>query len=134
MTLDQTIAPTRAKLYVRTKRQNLDRLRDTAMSQSSGWDGDRQYSYETYEQYSDRLTVNFIRHERSNYDDLLDDGHDRDTLRRKVLRMIGERYPPLMRECARQGADMTGYRLEVVPNEKGILQRFWRKLDEQKVG
>lgn len=88
-------------------------------------DVDARYHSETDESHVDRVTVNFIRHRLTNYDRLLISGHDYDEVRAAILRKIFEVYPVLIRECARQGADMRGFKFKLVAGDRGILQRVW---------
>ncbi|TDK50424.1 DUF2293 domain-containing protein [Antarcticimicrobium luteum] len=114
----------RIKLKVWGKDRNFNHLKCCALSRTR--EGDPRYYKEAEEQHGERAMVNYIRHEYTNYDDLIERGYDRDEVRPLVLRRIGEAYPSLLRECTRQGADMTGYKFDLVPNEQGILQRVWR--------
>lgn len=88
-------------------------------------DHDPAYSNETETQFQRRNMVNYIRHNLTNYDELLGLAGNHSELRGAVLRKIGDAYPELLTECARQGADMSGMVFKDVPDERGILQRIW---------
>jgi len=64
---------------------------------------------EVTKDFSDRITVNFLRHSKTEYDDALDELYGRvgrdaayHLVRGRVLDLIAERYPELADECARQ--------------------------------
>lgn len=52
-----------------------------------------------------RVIVNHLRHRASNYDALIK-RHPRDVIKRRVLRLIGERLPALREECDRQAEEI----------------------------
>lgn len=76
------------------------------------WRGDIEYEPATLDsdrQFLDRITVNYLRHECTTYDDVLDSLARRvgkrkayDLIRGRVLDAVAERYPELRSECVRQ--------------------------------
>lgn len=73
--------------------------------------------------------VNYIRHNLTNYDEIINDAEDKAKFRGCILRKIADAYLELLKECAQQGAEMTGMKYTDVPNERGILQRVWGPKD-----
>lgn len=76
-----------------------------------GWEDP---SHERFEELSDdfknRVTVNYLRHERTEYDNRLEDLSARagkeqaySAIRNRIFGMIAERYPDLANECKSQG-------------------------------